>query len=218
MANRQLTIVGAVGGLLFAPLLAASVTAFDLATPELSTSAEEFAAQLRTSEGALRGTAFLWALTGVAFLLFSGSVYSGTLKQRGREWLSALAFGAGALWAFTWVLAGLIMNAARSFVDSSSEGATLAKTALAISRNLHFSHDLLLAAVFVGAASLAIPAGAGFRSLVKKSGVGAAVLFVLGSAALAVGQPFPILPLGQTIFLAWMVGTSILLIRDDFSI
>ena len=76
----------------------------------------------------------------------------------------------------------------------------------------------MLAAVFVGAVSLATPAGAGFRSLLKKTGVGAAVLLVLGSAALAVGQPFPILPLGQTVFLAWMVGTSILLIRADLSI
>ena len=220
MANRKLIVVGAVGGLLFVPLLVASLGLFDSTFPQISNAGSEsipdseFASQFGENQGILRGVAFLWALTGIAFLGFVGAFYGGAPRQGERDWLATLALVAGALWAFTWVLAGLVMDGARS-IDPLVGSASLAKTALTIARNLSFSHDLLLAAVFVGAASLATPASQGFPGLVKKTGVGAAVGLVLGSATLAIGQPFPVLPLGMMLFFAWVVATSVLLTRTN---
>lgn len=211
---RRLVVSGAIGGLVFLPLLAGSVSLYDLVVPDVSLADPEFAAELVPVLGTLRGVAFLWALTGIAFLSFVGAVHIGSERPDDGDKLASVALVAGGLWALTWIFAGLVLDGVRS-IELSAESASQAKTALTIARNLSFSHDLLLAAVFVGAAPLATAHRDGAGGLIRKSGLAAAVGLILGSLTLAIGQPFPILPLGMLLLLIWTVATSVLLIRSE---
>lgn len=219
MAEHWLARFGSGAGIMFLPLFVAAQFVAPLAgVPEITVDDATFVRELAAAEYAVRATALLWGLIGLTFLWFVAILYQMLRRTEGAPgWSSLLAFSAGALWSFTALLSALLWHAVTIDAGDVAEYVPSAKTALFIARNLHFSHDLLLVAVLIGVSGLVLRAAPALPSWLSRASLLIAALLLAGSLLLALGQPFPVLPLGFTLFLLWVGTMSVQLARMNRS-
>ena len=183
--------VGAVCGLLSVPLMVGGVMLVASVDLHFEGPASLLSREIDESRSLLGVGVFLFALSGTALLPFLGSLRSVLVRAEGEHGsLSSVAFVAGCLWAFLWIIyaalatSGFELTASGYYRDP--EGA---KTALPLAFNMLISPTaMLLPAVLLGATAVAaLPTKALPRWLSRAS----AVLAVLLVVASAVGTAFP---------------------------
>jgi len=156
---------------------------------------------------------FLFALAGVVFLWFLGTLH-GVLRraERGTGSLSSVAFEAGSLWAFLWILYAAMVTSSFELIGEFYNDPQAAKAALGIGWNVLVGPIVFLLPIVLLAATavLSIRAQALPRWLGWTSAALAGVL-VVGSA---LGAAFGGLALATgVLFQLWVLVTSGVLLR-----
>lgn len=214
MDRQRWKRAGGVAGVLAVLLALAGFVVPGLAgTPAHSASVPMFAATLVAHERAIALGGWLLALAGLSLLCFTWSLGSTLRSAEGEpSGLSDVIFAAGALWAFLWVIAGQLLQAAVGLADyyQHPHGA---KTAVVLSNLPVNESGPLLPALVVGSTALVSRRTQVFPYWYARFSIVLAPLLLLGSGLSAVGLAFPILPFSMALLLFWLVITSLLLMQ-----
>ncbi len=179
---------------------------------DFSASAQQFAASIDKYRQTLGLVNFLVGLIGIFLLLFIASLQSSLRQAEGQTGtLSTIAFTAGALWAFVWILYAALVSSAMELPGfyQNPEGAL---TMFPVAFHMLFSPImLLLPALLLGATALVI-----LRTNVLPRWLGwvSGLLALLNIVASGLGSIFGAPAILLTVlFPLWIVATSVVLIR-----